>query len=66
MVRRAQGYDHRSATAESFGMLAIKRGGAMCFEVKLHGIGYWIHGGYFVVDPSRINLVDLDQCTWEK
>jgi glucose-1-phosphate cytidylyltransferase len=49
-----------------FGTLAFERGRVIRFEEKPHGDGYWINGGFFVLDPSVIDLVDGDQCTWEQ
>jgi glucose-1-phosphate cytidylyltransferase len=49
-----------------FGTLAFERGRVMRFEEKPQGDGYWINGGFFVLDPSVIDLVDGDRCTWEQ
>ncbi|MEB3353013.1 MAG: glucose-1-phosphate cytidylyltransferase [Cyanobacteriota bacterium] len=49
-----------------FGTLAFERGKVIRFEEKPQGDGYWINGGFFVLDPSVIDLVDGDQCTWEQ
>lgn len=49
-----------------FGTLAFERGRVMRFEEKPQGDGSWINGGFFVLDPSVIDLVDGDQCTWEQ
>jgi glucose-1-phosphate cytidylyltransferase len=49
-----------------FGSLAFERGRVMRFEEKPQGDGSWINGGFFVLDPSVIELVDGDQCTWEQ
>ena len=49
-----------------FGSLAFERGRVLSFEEKPQGDGSWINGGFFVLDPSVIDLVDGDQCTWEQ
>lgn len=49
-----------------FGTLAFERGRVIRFEEKPQGDGHWINGGFFVLDPSVIDLVDGDQCTWEQ
>lgn len=35
------------------------------FKEKPDGDGGWINGGYFVLEPSVIDLIDGDQCIWE-
>ena len=35
------------------------------FQEKPDGDGGWINGGYFVLEPSVLELVHGDQCTWE-
>lgn len=49
-----------------FGTLAFERGRVIRFEEKPQGDGRWINGGFFVLDPSVIDLVDGDQCVWEQ
>jgi glucose-1-phosphate cytidylyltransferase len=49
-----------------FGSLAFERGRVLAFEEKPQGDGSWINGGFFVLDPSVLDLVDGDQCTWEQ
>jgi glucose-1-phosphate cytidylyltransferase len=49
-----------------FGTLAFERGRVIRFEEKPEGDGYWINGGFFVLNPSVIDLVDGDCCTWEQ
>ena len=36
------------------------------FEEKPDGDNAWINGGFFVLEPSVIDLVDGDQCVWEQ
>ena len=49
-----------------FGSLAFERGRVLSFEEKPQGDGSWINGGFFVLEPSVLDLVDGDQCTWEQ
>ena len=35
------------------------------FQEKPAGDGAWINGGYFVLDPSVIDLIDDDSTSWE-
>lgn len=49
-----------------FGSLAFERGRVLSFEEKPQGDGNWINGGFFVLDPAVIDLVDGDQCIWEQ
>ena len=36
------------------------------FEEKPEGDGNWINGGFFVLHPKVINLIENDQTTWEQ
>jgi glucose-1-phosphate cytidylyltransferase len=36
------------------------------FQEKPEGDGGWINGGYFVLEPSVIELIDGDGCIWEQ
>jgi glucose-1-phosphate cytidylyltransferase len=49
-----------------FGSLAFEHGRVMAFQEKPQGDGNWINGGFFVLDPAVIDLVDGDQCVWEQ
>ncbi|MFN7678761.1 MAG: glucose-1-phosphate cytidylyltransferase [Cyanobacteriota bacterium] len=49
-----------------FGSLAFERGRVLAFEEKPQGDGSWINGGFFVLEPDVIDLVDGDLCVWEK
>ncbi len=49
-----------------FGSLAFERGRVLAFEEKPQGDGSWINGGFFVLEPSVIDLIDGDECTWEQ
>jgi glucose-1-phosphate cytidylyltransferase len=49
-----------------FGSLAFERGRVLAFEEKPQGDGSWINGGFFVLEPAVMDLVDGDQCVWEQ
>jgi glucose-1-phosphate cytidylyltransferase len=36
------------------------------FREKPDGDGGWLNGGYFVLEPSVIDLIDGDNCIWER
>lgn len=48
-----------------YGALNIEGGAVQSFQEKPAGDGAWINGGYFVLDPSVIDLIDGDQSSWE-
>ena len=48
-----------------FGSLAFERGRVMKFEEKPAGDGNWINGGFFVLEPDVIDLIEGDETTWE-
>lgn len=35
------------------------------FEEKPQGDGHWINGGYFVLEPQVLELIEGDATTWE-
>ena len=35
------------------------------FQEKPDGDNAWINGGFFVLEPSVIDLIDRDECSWE-
>ncbi|WP_339058040.1 glucose-1-phosphate cytidylyltransferase [Candidatus Regiella endosymbiont of Tuberolachnus salignus] len=49
-----------------FGALNIKDGQVHSFEEKPRGDGSMINGGYFVLSPKVIDLIDNDQTIWEQ
>lgn len=49
-----------------FGSLAFERGRVLAFEEKPRGDGNWINGGFFVLEPSVLDLLEGDQCIWEQ
>ena len=49
-----------------FGSLAFERGRVLGFNEKPKGDGNWINGGYFVLEPETIDLIEDDFCSWEQ
>ena len=49
-----------------FGSLEFERGKVINFQEKPKGDGSWINGGFFVLEPSVIDLITGDLCTWEQ
>lgn len=48
-----------------FGALELDRDRVLSFREKPRGDGGQINGGFFVLNPSVLNLIDGDQCVWE-
>ena len=48
-----------------YGALKFDRGQVLSFKEKPEGFGNWINGGFFVLEPDSLNLIDGDNCTWE-
>ncbi len=48
-----------------FGSLEFERGKVLSFKEKPKGDGNLINGGFFVLEPSVLELIDGDSCTWE-
>lgn len=49
-----------------FGVLNLKDHAVTSFEEKPHGDGAWINGGFFVLSPKVIDLIDGDATVWER
>jgi len=49
-----------------YGALHIEGTGVQQFQEKPDGDNAWINGGYFVLEPSVIDLIDGDSCIWEQ
>ena len=49
-----------------FGALDIEGHQVKSFQEKPDGDGSWINGGFFVLEPSVIDLVDDDKTIWER
>lgn len=48
-----------------YGALSLKGTLVDHFQEKPEGDGGWINGGFFVLEPSVLELIDNDQCSWE-
>ncbi|MBU3002090.1 glucose-1-phosphate cytidylyltransferase [Paraglaciecola arctica] len=48
-----------------FGALNISDNSVDSFKEKPHGDGGWINGGFFVLSPKVIDLIQDDKTTWE-
>lgn len=49
-----------------FGSLEIDEGAVRSFTEKPRGDGAMINGGFFVLSPKVLDLVDGDDCVWEQ
>jgi glucose-1-phosphate cytidylyltransferase len=49
-----------------FGALDIQQGQILSFKEKPKGDGAMINGGFFVLKPSVLELIDGDHCVWEQ
>ena len=49
-----------------FGVLNIDGDRVASFEEKPHGEGGWINGGFFVLSPKVLDLIDSDSTIWER
>ena len=48
-----------------YGALELSGNSVKSFQEKPLGDNAWINGGFFVLDPSVINLINNDECMWE-
>jgi glucose-1-phosphate cytidylyltransferase len=49
-----------------FGALQLHGDQVQSFQEKPEGDGSWINGGFFVLDPAVIDLIDDDATVWER
>ncbi|MGI1939167.1 glucose-1-phosphate cytidylyltransferase [Shewanella oncorhynchi] len=49
-----------------FGALDMENGKVNSFKEKPKGDGAMINGGFFVLSPEVLDLIDGDSCTWEQ
>jgi glucose-1-phosphate cytidylyltransferase len=49
-----------------YGALNIKDDRVLEFQEKPAGDGAWINGGFFVLEPSVVDLIDGDDTVWEQ
>ena len=48
-----------------YGSLCLDQNKVTSFQEKPAGDGGWVNGGYFVLEPSVLDLLDGDDCVWE-
>jgi glucose-1-phosphate cytidylyltransferase len=48
-----------------YGALDIRNEIAHSFQEKPAGDGAWINGGFFVLEPQVLDLIEGDHCSWE-
>ena len=49
-----------------FGALEIKENNVLNFNEKPSGDGNWINGGFFILEPKVLELIQNDRTVWEK
>jgi glucose-1-phosphate cytidylyltransferase len=49
-----------------FGVLDFEREQISAFQEKPPGDGSWINGGFFVLEPQVLDLIDGDETIWER
>ena len=49
-----------------FGVLDFDMGQITAFQEKPPGNGTWINGGFFVLEPSVLDLIEGDATSWER
>ncbi|MDJ0709280.1 MAG: glucose-1-phosphate cytidylyltransferase [Woeseiaceae bacterium] len=48
-----------------YGALNLDGSAVSSFQEKPAGDGAWINGGFFVLEPTVLDLIDGDDCSWE-
>ncbi len=48
-----------------YGALNLDGSAVSSFQEKPAGDGAWINGGFFVLEPAVLDLIDGDNCSWE-
>jgi len=48
-----------------FGMLRIENGYAKLFGEKTQSEDGWINGGFYVIEPEAVEMINGDACRWE-
>ena len=51
---------------QRFGVLERSGEAVTAFREKAQGDGDWINGGFFVLSPKVLDLIEGDQTTWER
>ena len=49
-----------------YGTLCLEGNAVKSFQEKAVGDGGWVSGGYFVLEPEVLDLIESDDCMWEK
>ena len=49
-----------------FGSLQFERSRVLSFEEKTQCDGAWINGGFFVLEPQVLDLIEDNQSVWER
>ena len=49
-----------------FGVMELNGTAVIGFEEKPHAEGGWINGGFFVLSPDVLDLIEGDQTVWER
>ena len=49
-----------------WGSLKIEGDNVTDFQEKPSGNSNWINGGFFVLEPKALDLIDNDECIWEE
>ena len=49
-----------------FGALEIEQGAVTSFREKPQGGNDWINGGFFVLEPAALDIIEGDATVWEK
>ena len=49
-----------------FGALTLDQDSVTSFQEKPHGDGAWINGGFFVLSPKVLDLIEGDATFWER
>ena len=49
-----------------YGALHIENGAVKNFQEKPAGDGAWINGGFFVLEPGVLDIIDGDNTVWEQ
>ena len=49
-----------------FGSISFERGRVLAFDEKPPGDGTWINGGFFVLEPSLLDMISGDFSVWEQ
>ena len=53
-------------TSGRYGALNIEKNQVLDFEEKPKGDGTWINGGFFVLEPAVIDMIEGDSTIWER